>query len=117
MSASTNRTKADWTSVFTTKLKTKTHEQFNLLLCDVAAANADNKVQIALLESLLFDSEGHTCPAKWCAYVQHTFNKFSDRKSQLQRLVNKALELLPEETNRDSRDYVLLHVASAKLKR
>lgn len=106
--------KADWQTNFAARLKTKSHEQFNLLLCDVASTESQ---QLGLLERILFDPEGHLSAANWNAYVHLAVQKFGDRKSQLQRLVNKALELLPEDGNRDSRDYLMLHVASARLKR
>lgn len=106
--------KAEWQTRFGARIKTKAHEQFNLLLCDLVTAEPE---QLALLERLLFDEDGHACANHWNSYVQYAAVKFAERKSQLQRLINKALELLPEDSNRDSRDYLMLHVASAKLKR
>jgi len=105
---------AAWQAGFTARLKTKAHEQFQLLLCDVAACDAE---QSALLDKLLVDEDGHKSAAHWNLYIEHASRKSGDRRSQLQRLVNKALEMVPEEDNRDSLAYLCLHLCSARLKR
>ena len=99
---------------FSQRLKTKSHEQFQLLLCDVTLCDAE---QGALLDKILVDTDGHRSALNWSLYVEFARRKFGDRKSQLQRLVNKALELVSEEDNKDSCDYLKLHLCSAQLKR
>ena len=99
---------------FAQRLKTKSHEQFQLLLCDATACDAE---QSTLLDKILVDTDGHRSVLNWSLYVEFARRKFGDRKSQLQRLVNKALELVSEEDNKDSCDYLKLHLCSAQLKR
>ena len=107
--------KGAWQAGFAGRLKTKPHEQFQLLLCDVTTCGAEQR---ALLDKILLEADGHLSAASWNRYIEHTKSLFGgDRKSQLQRLVNKALELIPEEDNKDSEDYLSLLLCSAYLKR
>lgn len=109
-----SKNEASWQAGFCQRLKTKSHEQFNLLLCDLGTCDKD---QSFMLQAILLDDNGHLSALNWARYVTYAITHFSDRKSQLQRLVNKALELLPESANKDSIDYSMLHMYSAKLKR
>jgi len=96
---------------FSKRIKTKAHEQFNLLMCDVGSCDLQQRL---LLEAVLLEEGGHASAVRWRAFVQDAFGRFGDRRSQLQRLVNKALELVPDA---DNEDVLALHVYSAKLKR
>jgi hypothetical protein len=96
---------------FSARIKTKAHEQFNLLMCDVGSCDLQQRL---LLEAVLLEEGGHVSAARWRALVKDAFGRFGDRRSQLQRLVNKALELVPEA---DNEDVLALHVYSTKLKR
>ena len=107
--------KRAWQAGFAARLKTKTHEQFQLLLCDLTVVC--DLEQGKLVDKLLIEDDGHLSAAYWFQYLELVRHRFADRKSQLQRLVNKALEILPEEDNRNSADYLRLNICSAMLKR
>ena len=101
-----------WINGFNEKIRLKPFEQFSILLCDL-----DNCIseQRDLLGSILFGD--HLNPQNWHAYVSFATKAFPERKLQLQRLVNKALEILDEKINGDNFYYAALHVMSARLKR
>ena len=104
----------DWISAFNSRLRTKPFEQFNLLLCE----NPDlaETRQRDLLKRLLLEEDHHTSAQHWWRYLEYCTIKFPDRKLQLQRLVNKALEFIDEKENQNNLQYVILHMASAQLK-
>lgn len=101
-----------WKQAFDAKIKSKPFEQFGLLLCDLETCVP---AQRELLRKILFDdcSSAHF----WSDYINFTIEFFPERKLQLQRLVNKAIEVLNEADNKDNRQYTNLHLQSMKLKR
>ena len=109
------REQAKYLKAFNERLKTKAREDFRLVLCDLSGCN---KAQKVLLEELLFDKiqskDGHKKAVAWRNYIDYTTEHFCEQKAQLQRLVNKALELVAADANNE--DYVKLHLHSANLK-
>lgn len=101
----------DWVKAFNDKLRVKPFEQFSLLLCDLDSCESAQK---DLLKKILFDD--HASPVYWGEYISYAFKKFPERKLQLQRLVNKALETVDEKENKNNRHFAAIHVQSAKLK-
>lgn len=106
------KTLDDWQQAFNERLKTKTFEQFSLLLFDVDTADPK---QSKLLQKILFTD--HTSVVYWGDYIEYVFSIFPNRKLQLQRLLNKALEFVDEKVNRNHRHLTMLHLKSAELKR
>ena len=102
----------EWIAEFNRKIRVKAFEQFSLLLCDIDTSDAEQKEK---LEKILFND--HTSPVFWLSYVDYVSRIFPERKLQLQRLVNKALELIDESSNKDVESYIKLHLQSAALKR
>eukprot|EP01038_Epipyxis_sp_PR26KG_P006260 gene6260-8621_t len=108
----------EWIEAFNQKIKTRTFEQFNLLICDLDRSEGKQR---ELLSKILFDTngnlqQGYKNPGYWCDYIEFTFKTFPDRKLQLQRLINKSLELLNEKECKDNRQYATIHLMSAQLK-
>jgi hypothetical protein len=110
MSASSDNEDA-WLEAFNEKIKTKSFEQFSLLLCDVQRAP---EVQKQLLAAILFND--HRSLINWVAYLEYANHVFGSRKLQLQRLLNKALELLDENLFKNEKSYLNIHLSSAALK-
>ena len=96
---------------FNSRLKTKAFEQFSLLLCDLEKSNDQ---QLSLLHSLL---EDHRSLQKWAQYITYVSARHPDRKFQLQRLINKALEFLDENELNGKEEFLDIHLYSVKLKR
>lgn len=102
---------AEWTLKFTEKIKQTKYESFSVLLCDLERADTTQK---EFLRKLLFDD--HLSAKYWCDYCEYAFERFPERQAQLQRLVNKAISLPVEATNRENKHYTQLHLLSARLK-
>jgi hypothetical protein len=100
----------EWINSFNQKLKLKAFEQFSLLLCD---HNSDEQ-QKRLLQAILF--EDHRSPNAWNSYILHCIHLYPDKNLQLQRLVNKAIEMIDESLNQDNEDYFNILIESALLK-
>ena len=92
-------------SAFNAKIKSKAFEQFSLLMfdekmlsgdCSSSTGNDDMSRQRRLLHKILLENH-HQSSETWAQYLEIAFKShLSTRKLQLQRLVNKALELLEE---------------------
>ena len=114
---------SEWNAMFTKKIQKRKFENFSLLLCDVdedlldscGVQDEDSQEQRQLLHRVLF--EDHLSVDYWSDYCCHTIAKFPSRRLQLQRLINKALEFIDEQTNTDGTKYLNLHMHLAKLKR
>lgn len=100
-----------WQKAFEAKIKTKSFETFSLFMFDQKTNEAQQR---QLLGSILFDD--HKSPKVWAAYIQYVSEKFKDKKSHLQRLINKALELLDEKALANDRDFLSIHLCSINLK-
>lgn len=100
-----------WVTAFNSHLKLRAFEQFSLLLCDVQKCST---LQRDLLHKLLFDD--HRSPELWFAYIDFVVKTNPDRRLQLQRLVNKSLELLDEKDCKDNKSFLSIHIISAQLK-
>jgi len=100
-------------AAFASRIKTKQFETFNsIFIVDFASCDAE---QTQLLVGLLLADNGdEKSTEKWHNYVSYAMNKYSSKKSQLQRLVNKALEMVNELA--DCPFFVGLHLFSAQLK-
>ena len=130
----------EWIQQFELKFKSRPFEQFSLLLCQVpdTYTSSDSpktleEKQLRALFSLLFSSTEEqdlssydksidSLCSKWKEYLECTFSLyFPDKKLQLQRLVNKCLEILekvgPQKDLKDNFDYLFIHMQSAKLKK
>lgn len=108
-----NNTGDEYFEAFTSKIKTKTFEQFTLLLCDLSKATPEQK---RLLGGILF--ENHRSPENWLQYLDYITTWFADRKLQIQRLYCKALELIPEnELTKSNPKYLQIHLHVADMKR
>jgi hypothetical protein len=101
-----------WLNEFERKIKTKGFEQFSVLLLDLKTASTEQK---CLLGNILF--QNHLSPCFWNNYIINAFENFKERKSHLQRLINKALEILDEKSFLSSEDYLRIHLNSVSLKR
>jgi hypothetical protein len=101
-----------WLQEFERKIKTKGFEQFSILLFDYKAASTEQK---CLLGYILFENQ--LSPLFWNNYITFAFENFKERKSHLQRLINKALEILDEKSFLSNRDYLRIHLNSISLKR
>lgn len=112
---------SQWTNQFNLKIKTRQLEQFGLLLCDLESCNNDQK---QMLKKILFgSSSSHQCASTWCDYITLVIELFPTRKLQLQRLINKALELVVDSSSesnssdvKSSRHYMQLHLIYSQLK-
>jgi hypothetical protein len=98
--------------IFNEKLKTKTFEQFSILMCDLDQCDPDQR---CLLHSLLVDD--YKSVKNWSEYISYVVSNNPERKLQLQRLINKSLEFLDESELKDDKHYLAIHLESAKLKR
>lgn len=78
-----------WMNKFNTNLKTKTYENFSILLFDIM--KYDNK-QKDLLYKILFIN--YQSIEFWSNYIDYIISIFPDRKLQIQRLINKSMEII-----------------------
>lgn len=78
-----------WINKFNTNLKTKTYENFSILLFDIM--KYDNK-QKDLLYKILFIN--YQSIEFWSNYIDYIISIFPDRKLQIQRLINKSMEII-----------------------
>lgn len=101
----------NWIDAFNSKLKTKAFEQFSILICDFKKCQQKQK---DLLYKILFID--HKAANYWSDYIEFVVNSFSDRRLQLQRLINKSFELLSESENINNINYVKIHLIAAQLK-
>ena len=114
-----------WTNQFEKYFKTKTFEQISLLLFDFSISYPTDEQDVhvrqkKLLYNIMFlrdsQSQEDACVA-WSEYIKLTFQlNFPNRKLQLQRLVNKALEFLSEQTLKTFKPFVDIHLMAASLK-
>ena len=100
----------DWVDEFTSKLQNKQYEQFSILMCDIDSCEPQQR---ELLRNILF--KDHTSLKYWYDYVNCVAKLFPDRKNQVQRVINKAIECIDERENKDNRQYIELHIQCAKL--
>ena len=82
-------------------------------------SNSNDKKEHKLTATSLFDI--HDFCEKWKLYIESTFIlHFPEKKLQLQRLVNKCLEILDKwdlhSSLKNNMNYLLIHMQSAKLK-
>lgn len=101
-----------WIKNFEEKIKSKSFEQFSLLMFDFKTAKYEQK---ELLRLILFSN--HLSTVFWKDYIEYTFNAFKEKKLHLQRLINKALELLDEKQFLCDRSFLAIHLFSVELKR
>lgn len=80
-----------WLENFDLKIKHGKYDKFSLLLCDLDGCEVE---QAKLLYRILF--EDHVSCINWFKYVTYTKNKYSSKKCQLQRLINKAFDCIDE---------------------
>jgi hypothetical protein len=78
-----------WFTKFNDNIKTKTYENFNILLFDII--KYDNK-QKDLLYKILFIN--YQSIEYWSNYIDYIISVFPDRKLQIQRLINKSMEII-----------------------
>ena len=78
-----------WINKFNNNLKTKTYENFSILLFDIV--KYDNK-QKELLYKILFIN--YQSIEYWSNYIDYIISIFPDRKLQIQRLINKSMEII-----------------------
>ena len=78
-----------WFTKFNSNIKTKTYENFNILLFDII--KYDNK-QKDLLYKILFIN--YQSIEYWSNYIDYIISVFPDRKLQIQRLINKSMEII-----------------------
>jgi dephospho-CoA kinase len=78
-----------WFIKFNNNIKTKTYENFNILLFDII--KYDNK-QKDLLYKILFIN--YQSIEYWSNYIDYIISVFPDRKLQIQRLINKSMEII-----------------------
>ena len=78
-----------WFTKFNNNIKTKTYENFNILLFDII--KYDNK-QKDLLYKILFIN--YQSIEYWSNYIDYIISVFPDRKLQIQRLINKSMEII-----------------------
>lgn len=105
----------EWVQAFNNKLKVRSFEQFSMLLFDID--DKDNNEQRKLLKNILF--ENHHSALYWYEYIKHIISKFPGRKLQLQRLINKALDCLTDNDDKEyhtNRHVVSLYLLSAQYK-
>lgn len=101
-----------WIAAFDLHLRKKSFEQFKLLLCDFATSSEEQR---QLLGKILF--EDHNNASYWADYIHYAYQQFGDRKLHIQRLLNKALEILDEGSNKNNHAFLLIHLQSIKLKK
>lgn len=112
---STSRRSAEvYTQAFNDQLKRKPFEQVSLLLCDFERCSDE---QIKLLNNLLFSKRKECDSRAWADYIKYTCKSFPDRRLQLQRLVNKALELLDENVHKNDKNFLSIYLNSALLRK
>lgn len=78
-----------WFIKFNNNIKTKTYENFNILLFDII--KYDNQ-QKDLLYKILFIN--YQSIEYWSNYIDYIISVFPDRKLQIQRLINKSMEII-----------------------
>ncbi len=101
-----------WLQMFERKIKSKSFEQFSLLMFDFKTAKIEQK---QLLHPILFSD--HLSSVYWKGYIEYAFQTFKEKKLHLQRLINKALELLEEKKFLCDRSFLAIHLSSIELKR
>mmetsp|Transcript_31467 Transcript_31467/g.34392 ORF Transcript_31467/g.34392 Transcript_31467/m.34392 type:complete len:814 (+) Transcript_31467:71-2512(+) len=100
-----------WLQMFERKIKSKSFEQFSLLMFDFKTAKIEQK---QLLHPILFSD--HLSSVYWKGYIEYAFQTFKEKKLHLQRLINKALELLEEKKFLCDRSFLAIHLSSIELK-
>jgi hypothetical protein len=141
--------KAEWIRKFDVLYKTRPFEQFSLFLCPLPdldpsdEKNENEEKQKQLLYNLIFESGIIINPneyskaedklllensfnienfcSTWKRYIEIAFVlHYPDKKLQLQRLVNKSLEVLDrwdtQKVLKTYNDYFFIHLKSATLK-
>lgn len=102
----------DYVECFNTRVKTKSFEQFHLMMVDWKSASMRQK---QILYNILFlDAKSVDY---WKDYVDLVVELFPDRKLQLQRLISKALEMLDEKQLKENPKYLSIHISLAQFKR
>jgi len=86
-----------WIIAFNKNIKTKTYENFNILLCDLLKCDIKQK---DLLYHILFIN--YKSIEYWCNYIDYIIKIFPDRKLQIQRLINKSLEIILSYNDNDN---------------
>lgn len=78
-----------WIIKFNENIKTKTYENFNILLFDII--KYDDKQKELLYNILFIDNQSIEY---WSNYIDYIVSIFPDRKLQIQRLINKSMEII-----------------------
>ena len=94
-----------WLENFDLKIKNGKYDKFSLLLCDLDGCEAE---QATLLRRILF--EDHVSCTHWFAYITYAKNKYSSKKCQLQRLINKAFDCIQEVSLNYTLAYLLTYL-------
>lgn len=95
---------------FNAKVKTKTFEQFSLMMIDWKSASTQQK---QLLYNILFlDSKSVDY---WKDYIDIVLRLFPKQTLQLQRLISKAIEVV--ELMQDNAKYLAIHIAMGNCKK
>lgn len=103
---------SDWIKAFDSLLRKKSYEQYKLLLLDFKTSSEEQKVMVG---KILFEDHLHV--QYWVDYINYAMKNFSDRKLHILRLVNKAIEILDENTCKHLKEFLELHLLSAKFKK
>lgn len=103
----------EWNEAFNSRLKKQRFEQFGILLCDLEKCEARQK---ELLRKILF--ENCNSAQFWGEYIDYVVASFPDKKLQVQRLINRAIEAIDAGSIdvRDNKQYVAIHLHSANFK-
>lgn len=101
-----------WKEAFERHLRKKSFEQYKLLLFEFGTSKA---LQRELLGKILFIDANNA--NYWADYINFVWEKFHDRKLHLQRLVNKALEILDENQHKHEHAYLTIQLKFVTFKR
>ena len=121
MSAVNNR---EWVEAFEAHIKTRPFEQFNLMMFEQSdryssTSSKEKRLyeQQKLLLNRLLMEEHHSvgCWSDYCDLLVSMY--YPESRYQLQRLVNKAIEILPLNAEmKKNKKYISLHLHCARLK-
>jgi hypothetical protein len=105
-----------WDELFKLKIQTNLKESFSILMhCEC------NLEQEKLLRNLLF--EDHKSLKYWIEYIDYCCKQYLDRKDELHKLVEKAIEIINGTNGTEiiklstNQKYVALHLKLVKLKK
>lgn len=101
----------DFVEAFNMRVKTKTFEQFHLMMIDWKSCLPRQKQ--SLYNILFVDAKSIDF---WKDYIDLVVSLFPERKLQLQRVISKAIELLDEKQFKDNAKYLAIHISLANCK-